>query len=437
MTPQDATNFLVQYLKDSQFEGDIENGTALYDLLIKPMSVLYSLFKYDVDKAYGYLSLNKAQELKAVLGSEYDTAIDSILSNWFVTRGIGDTTSGVVRVYFSKPLTSLYIDKTAVFTVNSVTLTPTTYKLYTSSDFTTFFNTVRNDNEYYLDIDVVSTISTSTRIIPGDSVVGYVNSLFYLRSEVLVAFSVGYDPETSDAFIARTKDAITTREMVSEKAIRTVLLDAFPTVTRLHIAGFGDAAQNRDIVTVNNANIHIGNKLDIYVQAALAKKTIQTTAHTTTLDFAKILSVSGNVPYTTTDTTITIPSTTSATVTYLQCAYLASIRNFMADSVICCDIKVNPMDIIPLNINISVKLINMDVSIQDIKHSIADYINNVTHVVNYSMLDMVKYIKNSVPGVLDIVFPITVTANGQTFSGSDSNIKQLYTDDSYITVTVC
>lgn len=436
MIIQDAVNFLIQYLKDSGFEGDIENGTALYDLLIKPMAVLYTIFKTETDKAYGYLSIAKAQEYKALLGAEYDTAIDSILSNWFVTRGSGETTSGVVRVYFTKPLTSIYIDNSTSFTINGIPLVPAQHKLYVVTNFVTFFNTVRNVAEYYLDIPVVSITNTGKAIVPGDVVTGGVNSLFYIRAEVNVTFTAGLDPETSDEFISRTKDVITTRELLSEKSLNTVLLDNFPGIIRMYIAGFGSDEQHRDIVTVNNANIHMGNKVDLYIHTPMYKRTIKTNSELTSLDYAHILSVKDTVTnnplyYTLTDTSIHTPNTVSANITYLYSSYLASVRNFVSSNrVVCCDTKVLPMQIIVLTINITVTLSDLTIIPADIKKYIADYVNGLTHSANYSVLDMVRYLKSMEPGISDIDFPIDIT------EFTVSNTIQLYTDDSYITVTI-
>lgn len=437
----DATNFLIQYLKDSGFEGDVENGTAIHDLLIKPMSILYTLFKMDVDKSYGYLSLDKAVALKDILGADYDTAVDSILSNWFVTRGTGKTTTGVIRAYFSKPLTSIYIDSNTVFTANSINLQASAAKLYVISDFVTFYNTVRNITEYYIDIPVVSTQTTSKLITTTDAVTGTISNLFYTRAEVAVAFDSGKAPETSEEFIARTKDVITTRELVSEKAITTVLLDSFPYLQRIYVAGYGSAEQVRDLVAIGNVYAHIGNKIDIYIQTPLIKKTLKASTYVTTIDYVKILSVvntSTNLPvsYTLTDTTITVASTINYTVTYLQSTDFASVKNYMSGSVACCDLKICYPEVKVLNVGITVKVANLSVVPADIKSSMFMYVNNLQHASNYSVLDMVRNLKVDVPGVIDVIFPLTITSDGTAFTYTDSNIVQLYTDDSYITVTV-
>jgi hypothetical protein len=428
----DASNFLIQYLKDSGFEGDIENGTAIHDLLIKPMAILYTLFKDTVDKSYGYLSLKKAQE--ALTGTEYDAAIDCILSNWFVTRGTGDNTSGIIRAYFSEPLTSIYIDPISMFTVDELETLNTSPKLYRTSDFETFYNTVRNVTEYYIDIPVRSTVPTDQVITTGSVVTGTVNSLFYVRAEVLTVFTPGNAPETSSAFIDRTQKVITTRELVSDRAITTVLLDAFPSIQRIYVAGYGAEEQMRDLVDYGGLNLHIGNKVDIYLQTKLAKKTLETSESSVTLDFVKIISVKVNnvaIVYTVLNNTISFTATGTKVITYLQSGEFTSAKNYFAGNIVCCDSQIFQPEIVILEFEFDAQLSNPSVNLDTVKTNITNYICGLSHPANYSALDLVNVMK---PGITDITFPFTVTSNGVAFTGTDSNIKQLYTDNDYITI---
>lgn len=445
MTLQNAIDFLIQYLRDAGFEGDIENGTALYDLLIKPLAVLYTIFKTEADKTQGYMSLAKAAEYKSLLGSEYDTAIDSILSNWFVTRGIGDATTGTVRVFFNTLPTSVYIDGSAKFIINGVNFIPAEHKLYVNDgDFSTVVNTVRNAVEYYIDIPVISVEKTSINITSASTVIGTVNNLFYLRTEVVSGFVPGSDPETSDEFIARTQEVITTRELVSEKAIKTVLNNTLPGITRIYVAGYGAEEQLRDLVLVNNVLLHTGNKIDVYIQSNLTKRTLKIQGDTvTSIDYAHIISVIDDTTneditdYQLTDTTITVVGYENVTVTYLYSNYLALARELINKSVACCDIKLFYMIVLPVDITITVRKRNTELSSDIVKTHIVNYINSLVDPYEYSMVSMVNYIKTNYPNIYDIALPITVTVYGTPFTTDlVSNLTQLYTDNSYITVTI-
>lgn len=75
-----ALNVIVQFLRDSGYEGTLDDGTGISDIVLKPNAMLYALFSQQVEKATAYQSLQKAQELKASIGQdEYDEAVDSII----------------------------------------------------------------------------------------------------------------------------------------------------------------------------------------------------------------------------------------------------------------------------------------------------------------------------------------------------------------------
>lgn len=50
-----------------------------------------------------------------------------------------------------------------------------------------------------------------------------------------------------------------------------MVTDEIPEVSRLFVAGFGDAEQQRDIKTFSGVTVHVGNKADIYVLSNLTK----------------------------------------------------------------------------------------------------------------------------------------------------------------------
>ncbi len=129
-----AQNYLTQYLRDAGYSGSLEDGTAIYDLVIKGMSLVYTLFKGDLEKVQAYLSLADAEDMADTLGDEYDTAVDSILSNWFVTRNGGSSATGPIRLYFSQPLEYLsFSTDTTVASISGYDFVPTTNQTNTES----------------------------------------------------------------------------------------------------------------------------------------------------------------------------------------------------------------------------------------------------------------------------------------------------------------
>lgn len=280
-----ATNTIVQFLRDSGYTGSLEDGTGLHDVVIKPNAIIYGLFAQMVDRASAYQSLQKALELKDAIGQEdYDDAVDSILSNWFVTRNDGKPSYGHVRLWFLQPVDFLqYRDGQPVGTVTrSATALPdadTTLsvvadggQVFTEDSFGCVLNTTSNINEYYVDVSVRSAKNSNVAPDSTDIVSATVSDIYFLRASVPAKFVAGVLVESSEDFIRRAGKAITTRELITDRAISTVLREEFDEIIDLYVAGHGKREQLRDIVDFQNVRVHVGNKADIWIATGLTRQ---------------------------------------------------------------------------------------------------------------------------------------------------------------------
>lgn len=275
-----AENLITQYLRNAGYDGSLEDGTGLYDVVIRPAGTIYSMFRQDLKKAHAYMSLQGAEDVRSALTKdEYDDAVDSILSNWFISRNEGIKPYGYVRVWFSEAMDYwAYSDGDLVATYGGASLIANIKEIYGedtkawgSRDFKELVNTTSNALEYYIDVPVTSsealdiTIDADTVLSPNRT------DVRLLRATAAAAFSPGTDIESSDHFIERAKDAITTRELITYRAINTVLLDTFPGIINLYTAGHGVAEMIRDVVNFNGVAAHVGNKADIWMASPLVE----------------------------------------------------------------------------------------------------------------------------------------------------------------------
>lgn len=279
-----AVNTIVQFLRDSGYSGSLEDGTGLHDVVIKPNAIIYDLFAQMVDRARAYQSLQKALELKDTIGQEdYDDAVDSILSNWFVTRNDGKPSYGRIRLWFLQPVDFLhYRDGQSVGTVTKpATTSGTTASLplvadgeqvFTEDSFGCVFNSTDNINEYYVDVAVRSAGNSGAAPDTEDTVSASVNDIYYLRASVPAKFVAGILVESSEDFIRRAEKAITTRELITDRAINTVLREEFDEIINLYVAGHGKKEQLRDIVDFRDVRVHVGNKADIWIATGLTRQ---------------------------------------------------------------------------------------------------------------------------------------------------------------------
>ena len=267
-----SANFLVQYLQDAGFQGTLDDGTGLYDLLIKPLSLIYVLFQKDITRAESYLSIQNAMQNKAVLGDEFDTVVDAILSNWFMTRKDGVKSTGRVKLIFSKRLKSLTIPENTQFLKGTTVFRNTNPVLFGETDFTHFID-LNKRQYYYVILDVVSTKGSDVQINQGDIFTSSMANIYLSKVEAASNFMVGSEKESNEDFIARTKQALTTRELVSNKSINNFFLEEIPSVKSIYIAGAGSSEQVRDVLSYENSGIRVGNKADIYLFGGLQKVT--------------------------------------------------------------------------------------------------------------------------------------------------------------------
>lgn len=275
---QYSENIISQYLRDAGYDGSLEDGTSLYDVVVRPAGLIYTLFRQDIDKAYAYMSLAKANELRSTLSEEdYDAAIDGILSNWFVARNDGQRATGYVRMWFSVPPSFIsFTEGQVVGTYGSVTLLARIRDIYSADakafipdDFKSRMNTSNNQTEYYIDLPVIASEPADVSILEGAVINVAYTDINFLRGTAAADFTPGTALESSDDFVERTQEAITTRELITRRAFNTVLPDMFPELSKMYVAGCGDYEMIRDFVTFQNVTVHVGNMADIWVASRL------------------------------------------------------------------------------------------------------------------------------------------------------------------------
>ena len=206
--------------------------------------------------------------MKSVLGAEYDTVVDAILSNWFITRNSGTPTQGVLRLYFARALTDFSVAaEDAVGYYGATQLISRYSKVFSPEEFTSVFNTVNNRTEYYIDVDVETDTPSDVEIPSKGAILPALSNLFLYRIEAPTQFTAGEAVEPSDEFIVRAKNAVSTRELITYRAIATVFGVEIPDASEVYVAGYGEPEMVRDIAEFGMLKLHYGNKADIYVHA--------------------------------------------------------------------------------------------------------------------------------------------------------------------------
>lgn len=230
-------------------------GSVIKDIAVKPLSGLLAPFITELEQ------MRDNQSFLNFLNLDPDAA-DALAANVFVSRRSGTRATGTVRLFFDTPVDTTIpaefsfstADGRMFYTISAVTITEDEMSLNYDNGL------------YYVDVLVEADMEGTGYNVD----VGAINSSYMtLPAHVVTVsnpypFTDGTYAESNAELYAKVKDSITTRDLVTEKGIRYVLRDTFNDIQNIQIVGFGDPEMIRD--TVLDDSIHIGGKVDIYMQ---------------------------------------------------------------------------------------------------------------------------------------------------------------------------
>lgn len=218
---------------------DLREGTALRDLVIRPGAMLFAL----MNKAGEYyFTQNTLSNIDNVTPTE---VLDSILSNWFLTRNVGIRSVINARLYFARSK-NITVSSSIYFSTDNVT------KFFPADSFSFPAEALILDsysNEYYIDMDMVAEREGTAYNISSGSLLYFQNfDPYFLRAEINYLKSESISTETNLEFISRSKTAISTRNLINVPSIDSNLRAEFNFITRLLTIGMGDPEMLRDVM---------------------------------------------------------------------------------------------------------------------------------------------------------------------------------------------
>ena len=281
-----AVTFLEQFLTSKLPNYDFSVGTANRDIAINAIALVFAVLRKDIDTIKSGLTLN---DLKDKTDTTSNEIVDSILSDFFVTRKTGDFGTGTVTLYFSSnQVIVLEISNSNIFVKDGVEYTITEDAAVITS------------NSLKKNIDTTGKVYYTTTLnlvakekgASGKASVGVFNSWdvtspYLYQVEVLEEFSGGEEPETSSDLISRSDKALTTKNLVTSSAIYTVLMEKFTFIKNVVAVGMNDPEMTRDLLPVNIGNsimnIHRGSMIDIYCKLPIVFRNSMTGTLVTTV----------------------------------------------------------------------------------------------------------------------------------------------------------
>ena len=271
-----AKTFLSQYLSDNVPEGDFSEGGALNDLVVKAMSYYFAYIKSELTRFKTLRSLKLLYDMPD--DDEVKEAVNDIISNFFINRGGGAKSQLLATIKFSQRVDT-FVSKSIRFNKDG-THYFTPYQDYTINKENMIEVTEVSGNiTYEYDLILESeNVGTEYNVTAGtftswDNFNGYIISV---RNDE--AASGGDAEESSQTYIDRASEAITVRNLINPRSIRTVLLEQFRDIGIKDVVaiGYGDPEMLRDsintYVTFDRIDlVHIGNHQDIYITLPLSE----------------------------------------------------------------------------------------------------------------------------------------------------------------------
>ena len=268
-----AERFLEEYLTEQLgTDVDLSAGSALRDLTINALSLITAYFRGEATLIRSRQSLRRVSALPE--GADRDEAVQDILANLLISPKTGRQSRGIAVLHFSRS-TDVLVPTTAVFN-RTATLA---YKPDLSEDrvYTAVeMRAVRDAN------GVVTTRTLSVPVIAMETGEGYdidpgvfVNfsriNPYLTRIENTRKFTGGKSDETTAELLERAPTALTLRDLVTDRAIQTVVEDTFTSVDQVVVVGFGDSEMQRDRISTlsNTLNIHVGGHVDVYLKGEI------------------------------------------------------------------------------------------------------------------------------------------------------------------------
>lgn len=270
---------VAQQILQAQFPDlDLRQGTALRDLVIRPTATLLGL----INKGLNYYFIQNT--ISGINDNSPSDLLDSILSNWFLTRKLGTNAVINARLYFAR-------QKNISLTADVFFSPDNALKYYPTQSFVLPSGALTydmNSDEYYVDVDLVAEAAGPSYNISTGSLLYFTNfDPYFLRAEINFLKLEASDAETNSQFIQRAQTAISTRNLINVPSIISNLQENFTSISQIQPIGMSDPEMIRDVVYTYPPQlgvpvpIHIGGTVDIYCKSALLSSIIQLTADPT------------------------------------------------------------------------------------------------------------------------------------------------------------
>jgi hypothetical protein len=249
------SEIIKKIIKENDSNIEVGEGSGVNDLLIKPLSSVFSYYHNKVSDIEDFIVFKDPSNVS-------NDVMDALASNFLLSRKEGNVSRGYVKISFEKPQ-SLTLPKNTKFSTSDG-------KIYNSSkqySITKSQMSANLENSLYLTglIAVEAEEAGEDYTIRTNEINEIVDASFnYVSVWNPSNFSKGEDSETNEELYNRILLSVTNETASSETSVKNILGKSFE-FKDLSIKGFGDEEMLRDIV-------YSGIEFDSYVKLDLFGK---------------------------------------------------------------------------------------------------------------------------------------------------------------------
>ena len=268
---KEAEIFAVEYIQPLYPDLDLREGTGLRDSSIRANATLLALLRKGLEYYFTVNSLDNATNQTP------EQTVDKLMSNFFTSRKEGTTSVIRARLYFTIQK-QVNITPSLFFSTNNESF------FFPSENYAIASGNLNYDGTrqlYYTDIDLESEGSGEEYNISSGQLLYFSNfDPFFVSAEVLYLKEKSIPRENNIEFINRTRSAISTRNLINEPSISGRIQESFNLFSSITSVGMGETEMLRDLVTVRTGNpptsakVHVGGKVDVYVDPDLETTTV-------------------------------------------------------------------------------------------------------------------------------------------------------------------
>jgi hypothetical protein len=234
---QQAELLALQILTTQYPDMDLRQGTGLRDLVLRPNAFMLALVKKGLDY---YFAQNT---ISGMTDDTDEDILDSILSNWFLTRNLGTYAVISARLYFARQK-NVTLSSNTYFSPDNTLLY---YPQSTSTISSAAMSYDSNQNEYYFDINLQAAAQGTSYNLSSGSLLYFSNfDPYFLHAEINYLVDSSTSGETNTQFISRASTAISTRNLINNPSIVSNLEQTFNYIDRVVPIGMGDPEMVRD-----------------------------------------------------------------------------------------------------------------------------------------------------------------------------------------------